>query len=285
MPVRYSIFNSPPATLLIVSAIVVHSLTLVLTGCGASSTANEWSWVNGNTTGRSTTVSTLAGNAPDARYSWTDGSSDLAGAPTYASNRSSEQTEPIHFWEFTPATELWSWVGGTVRGNSPQDEIYVASMPELSPVANRWDWVNDSGSQAGGTYSLAATVKLPGPLYRWTESWNETSERLFGGQVYASEVSESRPHFWEFSPATEIWSWATGTSTRDRVYLASMPELTTSADNAWTWVSGSNTMGPAVAATAPGARCFHWIERGGDPSLSCGDDLQAGLNDYYRYGP
>ncbi len=124
---------------------------------------------------------------------------------------------------------------------------------------------------------LAAINNITGAPYSWT------AQGLSVTGVTTAELNDR----WEFKPATELWSWVSGRSAQNEIYVASMPELNPAA-NTWTWVSGSNT-GIVVAGNAPGARCHtvNWIESGGNSWLACGDDLQAnaGINDLWRLGP
>jgi len=284
MPVRHRSFKSLPVALLSLSATFALSITLL--GCGVSSTANEWSWVSGSNTLDASSLYAAAGNVREARYNWTESSSNSSSAPAYASSAPKQLNR---FWEFSPTTELWSWAG-----SSTQDDLYVAAMPELTtPTDNAWTWVNGSKAvDESGAYSLAATGNVSGAPFSWTDS----SENSSGGQEFASNATSQPNHFWEFSSTTERWSWASGSSTEDKTYLAAMPELTTPTDNAWTWVNGSNTLGEgasygtptlAAATKVPGARCVsvNWIESATAPSRCIGDELQASLNDYWRYGP
>jgi hypothetical protein len=249
MPVRPHASRSLTAALAGLSAALI--LSIILTGCGVGGPALEWTWVNGTST--------------DANgYNWTAEATSPA-PQDYASN----------FAEFArPATDLWSWASGS----EAQDKTYVAVMPELTPEANSWTWVNDSTS-TGNLYALATTGNVNGAPYCWTASAAPTPA------IYASN-RENR--FWEFTPATELWSWVSGSSTQNNIYLASMPELNPTTNN-WAWVSGNDsgsygTQGLAALGKLPGTRCVDWVEAG-DPLAVCGDELQANLKDYYRYGP
>lgn len=148
-----------------------------------------------------------------------------------------------------------------------------------SSTANEFSWV----SSAQG---FAAITNVPGAPYSWTDSIGN----LFDGQgsnatgVRTAQLNDR----WEFRPATELWSWVSGSSTQNEIYVAAMPELNPSA-NTWTWVSGS-TPGIVEASNVPGARCHSvsLIESGGNSWLACGDDdlqANAGINDLWRYGP
>ncbi len=287
MPVRPRVLKSLAVAFVSLSA--AFALSIALLGCGVSSTANEWSWANGSKTVDASGLYGLVatGNVREAHYNWTDSSERVSDSQTYAANATEQQS---HFWEFGPAPELWSWV--SVR--SPQDDVYVASMPEMTtPTDNAWTWVNGSNTaDADGTYSLAATSNVSGPLYSWTDSRGNVSD----AQTYASNATIQSSRFWEFSPAaTETWSWVSGGSAQEKVYLASMPELDATA-NGWSWVNGSDSLGAggsygvqglAAANNVHGARCapVNWIESAAAPSSCVGDELQASLNDYWRYGP
>jgi len=254
MPVRVHAFKSLSAALAGLSATLI--LSIILTGCGVGSPALEWTWVNGTST--------------DANaYNWTAEATSPA-PQDYASN----------FAEFaSPATDLWSWVSGS----NSQDKTYVAAMEELNPAANSWTWVNGS-STTGGLYALAATGNVSGAPYSWADSATPAPA------IYASNRTAAQYRFWEYTPATELWSWVSGSSTQNTVYLAAMPELSPTT-NSWGWVSGTagtdgsyGTQGLAALGKLPGTRCVDWVEAG-DPMAVCGDDLQANLKDYYRYGP
>ena len=224
MPVRPRIVKR--FTVAAVSLSAAFALSVALLGCGVSSTAKEFSWATGSKTPGSTGLYGLAttGSAAEARFNWTDSSENSSAAQTYASNA----TEPLnHFWEFSPATEQWSWL--SVSG--AKDPMYVADMPELTPADNAWTWVNGT-NPAGATYSLAATGNLSDDLYSWTGSSRNASGD------YASNATAPN-YFWEFSPATAQWSWVSGSGTQDEMYVAAMPELNRTA-NSWRWADESN---------------------------------------------
>ncbi len=132
-------------------------------------------------------------------------------------------------------------------------------------------------SSVSSTPGLAAISNIPGAPYSWTDQGSSATG------VTTAELSDR----WEFRPSTELWSWVSGSSTQNEIYLAAMPELIPSAET-WTWVSGS-TVDLAVVGNAPGARCHtvNWIESGGNSWLACGDDLQANasINELWRLGP
>lgn len=149
-------------------------------------------------------------------------------------------------------------------------------------TAYAWSGVGSSETlrATSGDYStqgMGAIGNVAGARYSWSE--DAASNAAGGTTVQLSELQE-------FRPATETWSWVSGGSARDEVYVAAMPELSTT-PSAWSWVSGDHPMGTSFAAATrvPGARCVDWIERGGNLSPSCGDDLEAGLNDLWRTGP
>src|ERR1039458_4186043 len=100
MPVRALFVTSRPIASVILCATLVLSITLVLTGCGVSSTATEWSWVSG-----SNTADASGYNVASARFNWTDSADNAAQgytAQSYAGNQPREAAaQPNHFWEFT----------------------------------------------------------------------------------------------------------------------------------------------------------------------------------------
>lgn len=276
MPVRHPAVRSLPAALLSLAATLAVSIAFFLTACGGSSAANQLSSVSG------AQGFAAISNVPGAPYSWTDSSGNTSDGQSYASNRTGAQLNDL--WEFKPTTELWSWVSGS----STQNEIYLAAMPELSPTANAWTWASGSNTaDTSGIYAIASVSNIPGARYGWTDSSGDFSVDQLYASNRTSRTTAQLNDSSEFNPAAETWSWVSGSSAQNEIYLASMPELSPSADT-WTWVSGS-TEGVVAASNAPGVRCHSvaWVESGGNSWLSCGDDLQANasLNDLWRYGP
>jgi N-acetylneuraminic acid mutarotase len=159
--------------------------------------ANQWTWMSGsNTPNQSAVYGTLGtpapGNVPGARsdaVSWTDSKGNfwLFGGEGYDS--AGNQGGLNDLWEFSPSTNLWTWVNGPNTANQPS---------------------------VSGTLLTPAPGNLP-PARNGATSWIDSSGNLwlFGG-------NGARNDLWEFNPSTNEWAWMSGTVT-GQVYAAGPP--------------------------------------------------------------
>jgi N-acetylneuraminic acid mutarotase len=160
---------------------------------------------------------------------------------------------------------------------------YLNDLWELNPSTNEWTWMSGSstvgtaGGQSGmyGTLGSPAASNVPGgradPL-----SWIDSAGNLwlFGGYGFDSVGAESTLNdLWEFSPATNEWTWMAGSSTAGQI--------------------GSYvTAGKFSAGNIPGSRYYgtNWTDSKGNFWLFGGygygtSSNFGSLNDLWEFNP
>lgn len=165
-----------------------------------SPATGQWTWISGSATVSAAGVygtkgTAAAGNAPGARYAaaaWTDtaGNLWLLGGSGLDSGGNSGVLNDL--WEFTPATGLWTWVGGSSTVNAVG--VY-------------------------GTESTAAAGNGPGARQA-SVAWTDASGNLWlsGGLGYdGTGTNGYLSDVWKFSPATGQWTWLNGSATANSV--------------------------------------------------------------------
>ncbi len=214
-----------------------------------SPATGEWTWVSGSNTANAAasygTLGTAApGNVPDGRdtaASWIDSADNLW---LFGGNSLSGFHNDL--WKFTPSTNQWTWVSG-------------ANIP--------------NGVGVYGTQGSSATANAPGSRFAAT-SWIDPSGNfwLFGGDGLTNpQTSGLLNDLWMFSPATDQWTWVSGSSSGD---LAGV----------------YGTLGKAAPGNAPGGRksAAAWIDGAGNLWLFGGAGIRnstagAELNDLWQY--
>ncbi|MGO9648325.1 MAG: kelch repeat-containing protein [Terriglobales bacterium] len=284
-----------------------------------SPTTKMWTWMSGSNTGSTPGGNGVYGtlgvpapsNVPGAREaaaSWTDNSGNFWLFGGSALN---------DLWEFSPATEMWTWVSGSSSVNG---------VPDCLPGVY-------------GTKVVPAASNVPagrGQTSQNSASWTDSSGNLwlFGGFGCAGSLND----LWEFNPTTNEWTWMSGSSTANAVGVygtmgvaapSNVPGGRASAvgwidsdgdlwlfgggdqfndlwefnrtTNEWTWMSGSDTgnasgiygtLGAASANNVPGGResSVSWIDSSGNLWLFGGLSYDSTgtvgyLNDLWRYQP
>ena len=153
----------------------------------------RWTWMGGsNMVGAASVYGTkgtpATGNIPGARggaASWVDASGNLwliGGQATFFPYQVEND-----LWKFNPATNQWTWVSGS----NTLDAFGVY-----------------------GTAGTASPTNVPGS--RFTDaSWIDSGGNLwlFGGYGFpASGFTYFLNDMWQFNPATQNWTWFTGSS-------------------------------------------------------------------------
>ena len=284
----------------------------------------------GNTGGRPGIYGTLgtlaAGNIPGGRYgsaTWIDNSGHLWLFAGCGYDVNGVWGEPSDLWEFSPAANEWTWMGGSSSVDQPGTYGTLGTP--------------DAGSFPGGRNSSVS----------WTD--NRGNFWLFGGNGFAANYAGGYLNdLWEFNPSTNQWTWwggskgvsqpgvygTLGTSAADNIpgarYLATkwtdssgnlwlfggfgydsegtlgrlndLWEYSTST-NEWEWISGSNTIAdstnrPGVygtlstpsVANVPGARdrAASWTDNNGKFWLFGGEGYDSNgqmnyLNDLWKF--
>jgi len=212
------------------------------------STANEWTWESGSNTAWATGVYTTLGspsttNVPSARggaVSWADKSGNLwlFGGQGNGSNNGDLNDQ----WEYSPTNKTWTWVSGSYTTGA--NGIY-------------------------GTLGTSSNGNVPGARNS-AVSWTDKSGNLwlFGGQGFASTGSGNLNDLWRFTPATQTWTWMSGSDTAGAsgVY---------------------GTLGTPSTSNFPGARnwAVSWADASGNFWLFGGSGTGGPLNDLWVYSP
>lgn len=239
-----------------------------------SPSAEEWTWVGGSpnfglgggVAGIYGTLGTPAsGNFPGTRWedaTWVDTSGNLwlLGGQGYDSTGANEGILN-DVWRYNPALGEWAWMGGS-------STFDCADVPQK--------YCHEPGVY--GTLGRPSPGNIPGSRYEGS-SWNDNSGNfwLFGGSGFDSNSDWGYLNdLWEFSPATNEWTWMSGSSN-------------TSVGS----VNGIyGTMGVPSPANVPGIRAAaaSWTDKNGNLWLWGGNGFDsAGLygseNDLWRYQP
>ena len=220
----------------------------------------SWTWVsgsdNGDTVGYDGTKGVpAAANVPGARESavgWIDSSGSL--------------------WLFGG---YGYWIGSS-NGLCPGSCMgLLDDLWEFNPTTKQWAWMsrNNALNAIGvyGTKGVPAAANIPGGREN-AVSWTDSSDNLwlFGGQGELNDL-------WEFSPATNEWTWMSGSM----VVVGSQGA-----------VGVYGTQGVPAAANVPSGRAgaVSWMDTSGNLWLFGGNGydatgVQGNLNDLWRYQP
>jgi len=162
--------------------------------------ANQWMWVSGSSTvpgpslgqtGDYGTLGTAApGNVPSGREigaEWTDKAGNFWLFGGWGSEFNGKGDFLNDLWEFNPATDEWTWMGG-------------------SPTI--------AGYGSYGTLGTASVANYPGGRV-YSVSWTDADGNLwlFGGNGFAGGgYGDTLNDLWEFIPTSGEWVWMGGSS-------------------------------------------------------------------------
>jgi N-acetylneuraminic acid mutarotase len=264
------------------------------------------------------------GNVPGGRVSaasWTDTSGNfwLFGGNGYDSADNYGVLNDL--WKYDPATNEWTWVGGSStvdqpgvygtlgvasEGNAPGARSYATSWTDADgklwlfggngfdsgndlwkydPATNEWTWVGGSGTNASqpGVYGTLGVASANNvPGSRNSASgWTDLSGNLWLFGGYGADSVGTVGLF------NDLWKYDVAT-------------------NEWTWVGGSSiapsigtgepgvygALGVASTGNVPGGRqlAAAWTDRDGNLWLFGGygtdsADILGDLNDLWKYDP
>jgi N-acetylneuraminic acid mutarotase len=244
---------------------------------------NEWTWVNGSNTvpivdgygtGNPGVYGTLgvaaAANIAGSRQSaaaWTDSKGNVWIFGGFGYDQLGNDGELNDLWEFNPATNLWTWMGGSsVAGNCGQNCEF--GLPGVY-----------------GTEGVPAASNLPGGRHS-TVTWTDQNGNLwlFGGYGAGSTYTKGTLNdLWEFNPSTNEWAWISGSST-----FPACASSTSSCGQPGVY----GTKGVAAPGNVPGARgqSIGWTDSSGNLWLFGGsgyDSTDTGglLDDLWEFNP
>ena len=234
------------------------------TPCGGS-----WTWESGSATPSATGVfgtqgTAAAGNTPGSRYesaSWTDASGNLWLFGGYGGTPGGNTTFLNDFWMYSPASGLWTWVGGANSANA---------------------------FGTFGTQGVAAAANIPGARDN-AATWTDGAGNLwlFGGygcfaipgaganSCYSGQLND----LWRYSTSSGQWTWVNG------------PKVDT-----WNALGATNgvygTQGTGAAGNIPGGRyaAASWLDTAGNLWMFGGEAMDASgnsavLNDLWKFTP
>ncbi len=262
--------RNAPLTLLV-------SIALFASGCGSGSlgssgggggttpppppsTANEWTWMGGSSSGLvqpvyGTQGAAAVSNTPGGRFdtaTWEDGSGNfwLFGGTVSGQGGTSN---PNDLWEYSPSTNEWTFIGGRTD----------ACVQSGSVCAYEWPGIY-------GTKGVASSASLPGGR-AGAVSWTDKSGNfwLFGGLGFDSiDTLGYLNDLWEFNPSTRDWTWISGSSTVNA-----------------SGIYGS--LGSGSSNNTPGARAGSttWSDGSGDLWLFGGGGAGGDFNDLWEFNP
>ncbi len=256
---------------------------------------NEWAWMSGSAAGESIgsygTLQTLAsGNLPCSREEavmWADslGNLWLFGGFGFPPNGEGYLND---LWEFNPTTGFWAWMAG-------DNTMGVVIPPSGSKNAPGSGWVG-----IYGTLGVAASGNNPGSRVL-SSTWTDSSGNLwlFGGQGFDSVGNNGDLNdLWEFSPATDEWTWTAGSDLADQVgvYQSAPAAPGPAVSGSRATVSSGTEFGVLAEATTntssytPGARVQSsaWKDKNGNLWIMAGSGLDSKgdtgyLNDLWEY--
>lgn len=204
-------------------------------------------------------------NSPSGRSdaaNWIDGSGNLwlFGGQDYDAAWLEDDGQPgsssgflNDLWKFNPATQQWTWMGGS--STEDQSGVY-------------------------GTLGAASSASFPGAR-AGVASWIDGSGDLwlFGGEGYDANYGESGflNDLWKYAPSSGQWTWMGGSNTLGSSALACRPGV-------------YGALGSASAGNIPGGRmgALGWTDKSGNRWLFGGMGCDAAgnfgaLNDLWEF--
>jgi N-acetylneuraminic acid mutarotase len=323
------------------------------TGCGGSLVGNlyttgtinaactvtasfvaAFTWVSGSSTTGASSVygaqgvaaSTNVPGARDASVTWTDASGNLwmfGGFTGYKSPRDQTGNFVNDLWEYSLASGLWTWVGGTQTACSPgvygtQGVAAAANVPGGRTAAGS-RWTDASGNfwmYGGGGCDSSGNFILYGDLWKYSPSTNQwtwvggpSSPTPWPNPVYGTPGVADPANTPGARAAAAMWTDANGNAwmfggfgfnSSGGAYQNDLWEYSPST-NEWTWIAGPSTQndpgvygtqGVAQASNNPSARngALSWTDANGNVWLFGGygydsTGQKSMLNDLWEYSP
>lgn len=247
-------------------AIVIAALA-VPAAIGAQT--NEWAWISGSSSipiglwgqpgAYGTRGTPAAGNVPGGRNGgcgWDDQSGNLWLFGGIGLDAAGTQGYLNDLWRFNPTTSQWTWMSG---GSS-----VPASYKGNSGVYGKLNSPAQSSVPGGRSEAGCGTD-------------NQGNFWLFGGEGFDSGGAFGYLNdLWKFNPATNQWTWMSGSST------------VSSQQGGIAGVYG--TMGMPAAGNSPGGRlgAAAWTDGSGNLRLFGGygydaNDIVGNLNDFWQF--
>ena len=249
-----------------------------------SSAMNRWAWMTGGSAiDKTTGVWGTAGipafeNTPSARSrpaTWMDKSGNLwlFGGYGYDANDATSYLDDL--WEFTPASNEWTWIGGPKA--APRCDIPPCGQPGIYSQMGKAAVSNSPGARSGPSF--------------WTDA--SGTFWLFGGAGFdaAGTVTELND-LWSFQPQTREWTWVSGSNTASNCLSVPLEFSVCGGSSA---VYG--TRGTPSTGNNPGARegANTWLDAAGNVWMLGGMSIDTDpasssaayyyLNDLWKFTP
>lgn len=232
--------------------------------------SGQWRFVSGSTTvnapGVYSTVGTgiapgtaTAPTTPGARASaaaWIDASNNLWLFGGVGLDGTGTQGDLNDVWEYTPANNTWTWIGGLSTANA-------------------------KGVYASGT-GIPASQVTPGAR-EGAATWTDATGHfwLFGGGGYDSVGDNGLLNdLWTYNPSSHLWT-----------FVGTAADATTNSNVANNYPT-YGTMGTAAAANVPGGRqaVAGWFDKSGNVWVFGGQGYDSNkangfLNDLWKFSP
>jgi len=237
---------------------------------------NEWTWMGGSNAASNA-------NGPAGVYG-TQGTPSLANIPGGRDSAATWTDGGGHFW-------LFGGEGNDANGNFGG----LNDLWEFDPAVNEWTWMGGSNTvpsscagsttvscgQPGvyGSLGVAAATNIPGGRVgaaTWTDS--NGNFWLFGGYGFDADQNAGELNdLWEFNFSAKEWAWMAGSSTIGS--NAGQPGV-------------YGTLGSAAPANIPGGRdnAAAWTDNSGSFWLFGGEGVDANgdfaqLDDVWEFDP
>jgi N-acetylneuraminic acid mutarotase len=222
--------------------------------------SGQWIWMNGSQTPNQSgsygqVLTPGPGNLPGGRSgatTWTDASGNfwLFGGNGYDANGVYGILNDL--WEFNPTSQQWAWMSGS--------DAFGISTPYVPGVYGNLGQI-DPANMPGGRSQAASWIDSSGNLW------------LFGGlgTYDATTTSVQLNDLWEFSTASNEWTWWGGTDVSPASGTAPTAPPARFAPVSWSDASGSFWLFGGQSASVDGA-----------PGASCPSCF---LNDLWQFNP
>ena len=224
--------------------ILLVTCVMLLAGSSIFGQSGTWTWMNGGNT-----IAAAAGNY---------GVQGVAAATNLPPGR-----YQAAYWKDLNGN---FWLFGGYSNQTFVSEM--ADMWKYNPTTNLWTWM--SGSNIAGSSGVYGTQGIPSvnnypPARGWgANCWTDSAGNfwLFGGYGAGNTFND----LWKYNPATNEWTWVSGTNTSTQV------------SPAW------GTQGIATATNNPGSRqeCKSgWVD--GHNLIMFGGASSDVYNDVWRF--
>jgi hypothetical protein len=206
-------------------------VTSILVAC--TPVHGQWIWRGGSNTRLASGVygkqgQPGAGNIPGARYGavgWTDSTGKLWLYGGFIGNSAGTDVDGNDLWAFDPATQQWTWQGGSSIPGQATAGLYGT---QGAPAAD---------NQPGARENALAWVDGNNTLW------------LFGGDGYDAQNARGVLNdLWKYNPSTKQWTWMSGSNSINATGsygtrgVAAASNVPSARSNAIGWIDGAGDL-------------------------------------------